>query len=43
MDLALNNLEGWYAIKPNQSKSYVHFHTNTLRKDRNLLNFPAMG
>ena len=21
-DLALNNLQGWYAIKPNQAKSY---------------------
>ena len=22
-DLALNNLNGWYAIKPNQIKSYI--------------------
>ena len=22
-DLALNNQDGWYAIKPNQTKSYI--------------------
>ena len=22
-DLALNNYNGWYAIKPNQTKSYI--------------------